>query len=863
MNLARDRIKKASCVGLIALSIGLVSAPAHAQQRNYQIPEASLSDALREYGRVSGQQIIFTESLVQGKRAPALSGRFTPEEALNHLLADSNLKAERTPAGAIMIVPLSGRESGVPREGSATNNLRAEQLHDGEPIVVTGSRVRGADPASPVTTITAQQMRQAGHNNLGEVVRNISQNFNGGQNPELLSYAPLGPSNRNVTSASAINLRGLGADATLTLLNGRRLPYDGFNQGVDISAIPLAAVDRIEVVTDGASAIYGSDAVAGVANVILKEDFDGVSSTARIGTSTSGGGTQLQHSLVAGTEWANGGLVLVHDYQHDDEIYAEERDYLSNMARPSTILPKMEKNSFLFSAHQSVSDAATVRLDALYNDRASQSVFTAGTTTRDDTVTKAFAISPSIEFDWNGSWSSTVGATYASDKSRFDSRVSAPTGEQINIAAGCFCNKATSAEIGAEGPVFRIPGGDARIAFGAGYRNNRTRSRDDILATDLSKGQRDVYYAYAEGYLPIVEPSQDIGMIRRLSVVLAGRYEKYKSLYSETTPKVGLIYAPDSDLEFKATWGRSFKAPTLAQESSAPAAQLLPAFFLGAGAPGQNVIFMSGGGDLKPEKAQTFVATAAVRPSSIPNFRAAISYFDVNYTDRVLSPVANLPTALTNPAFSSFVISNPSEVLQQSFISLSPTGLDNLVGVPYDPTDTIAIVDNRFTNVARQRINGIDVSVEYRASIADGTLSINSSMTWLDSRQRSTNLSPETDLSGTIFNPPHLRATAGGTWVRRGLTVSGSANLVGGLKNTTREPTERISSMSTVDLVALYRLGGSTGILNGLELGLTVRNLFNQQPPYAFINPVFPPYDPTNYSAIGRFVSVSITKRWF
>src|SRR3546814_4104538 len=90
---------------------------------------------------------------------------------------------------------------------------------------------------------------------------------------------------QNITGGSALNLRGLGPDASLTLLNGHRMSYGGFSQAIDISAIPVEAVDRVEIVADGASAIYGSDAVGCVANVILKRDFDGVVLGVRYGRS--------------------------------------------------------------------------------------------------------------------------------------------------------------------------------------------------------------------------------------------------------------------------------------------------------------------------------------------------------------------------------------------------------------------------------------------------------------------------------------------------------------------------------------------------------------------------------------------------
>src|SRR3546814_10273297 len=102
---------------------------------------------------------------------------------------------------------------------------------------------------------------------------------------------------------SALNLRGLGPDATLTLFNGHRVAYDAIGQGVDISAVPLAAVDRIEVLTDGSSALYGSDAVGGVANVILRRDYDGAVASARVGGATDGGDFEQQYNLVTGRRW--------------------------------------------------------------------------------------------------------------------------------------------------------------------------------------------------------------------------------------------------------------------------------------------------------------------------------------------------------------------------------------------------------------------------------------------------------------------------------------------------------------------------------------------------------------------------------
>ena len=120
--------------------------------------------------------------------------------------------------------------------------------------------------------------------------------------------------------SSSINLRGLGSDATLTLLNGHRLSYGGTRQAIDVSAIPLGAVDRIEIVADGASALYGSDAVGGVANIILRPDMTGIETRARVGGSTDGGNFAQQYGITAGSRWGTGGFIAAYEFNRTSAI---------------------------------------------------------------------------------------------------------------------------------------------------------------------------------------------------------------------------------------------------------------------------------------------------------------------------------------------------------------------------------------------------------------------------------------------------------------------------------------------------------------------------------------------------------------
>ena len=192
-------------------------------------------------------------------------------------------------------------------------------------IEVTGSSIRrtDAETPSPVQIITADDLKKSGYSSVSEVLRNISANNQG-----TLSQSFSGAF---ATGASAISLRGLTSASTLVLIDGHRTaPYpisdDGQRSFVDISAIPFDAVERIEVLKDGASAVYGSDAIAGVVNVILKKQFRGTRVNAEVGTTQKGGGTAEHISVTTGKELGEGGDGYVSlEYRHQTPILAGQR----------------------------------------------------------------------------------------------------------------------------------------------------------------------------------------------------------------------------------------------------------------------------------------------------------------------------------------------------------------------------------------------------------------------------------------------------------------------------------------------------------------------------------------------------------
>jgi iron complex outermembrane receptor protein len=201
-------------------------------------------------------------------------------------------------------------------------------------IEITGSNIRrvDAEQAAPVQVISRQEIERSGKATVGEYLQTLSVD-NAGSVPSSFGTG-------FATGATGVSLRGLGAGSTLVLLNGRRIaPYgladDGQKVFTDLSVIPMEAVERVEILKDGASAVYGSDAIAGVVNIILRKDFKGVAAKATYGTSRYSDGAQKKAALTGGFGDLDGdGYNIFFNLEalKADEIrYADrDRDWIGN-----------------------------------------------------------------------------------------------------------------------------------------------------------------------------------------------------------------------------------------------------------------------------------------------------------------------------------------------------------------------------------------------------------------------------------------------------------------------------------------------------------------------------------------------------
>lgn len=836
-------LKCSTSSAAITVSLALLLAPAawaDGKVFSFNIPAENAAKALNDFSLQGDIQILFPYDVAVVAQVPALKGSFSRDDALAHILATTNLEiASETPTAIALRVRESPSAEATPTE-----------------VIVTGTHIRGANPTSPVHTVTRKDIEQSGYSQIGDVIHSLPENFGGGQNPGVIGASASNLANDNYTNAATINLRGLGTDATLVLLNGHRMSADYFFQGADISGIPLAAVQRIEIVPDGASALYGSDAVAGVANIITRRNYSGAELTGSIGTTAQGGGTLKNISLVGGGASDRGYWLANLEYASQSEIRADQRQFTADTPGYTTLLNPQERTSLFLGAGLRLNPRAFLTWDALLNQRYTKTRPYFSDTYVGTTRTPAYNTALSLDYDMTSDWKlrATAVASGSRNKARsIDSGVVASTQLQ---------NDMQYIELTADGVGARLPTGDLKLAFGSGYREDHfvvgTPSK-----SNYQKSQRSVTYAYAEALVPLVSPSETRVGLKALELSLSARAENYSDFGSSTNPKIGLRYVPTDSLTARASWGTSFKAPSFYQAYQKSEIYLFPAAILGYAGPNPDAAAMwvlGGNPDLKPETSTSWTLGADYSPANLKSLKLSATYFNIDYTGRVVQPVPDVSVAFSNPNYAPFVELNPSAVRQSNVLAAADE-VYNYTGVDYDPSSVVGILNDAYQNASAQTVSGIDVSYRQTFTLRTGMISAFANATWLRLNQQTIETVPNVRLSGTIFNAPDRKARAGLTWQNGGLSWTGVANYISGETDTGVIPNVEIASWTTLDTTLSYQFGER----RGYRISLTASNLLDKAPPRAVSPAISVPglyFDSTNSSILGRFVSLALTKVW-
>jgi iron complex outermembrane receptor protein len=334
----RRRLGLASIVWPLAglVTAAPMAAVAQEQKLTFKIPAQPLSASLLTFGRQARLSVLAGQEQVHGRTAPEVSGDMTARQALTRLLAGSGLAAEFVTGGGVRIVQLRVANPSAARDAPVSRVARTTpwetQVNEVEPLVVTGTAIRGyRGQALPVTVIDAAASSAREALTPIELLTALPQ----------IGAIPLGESTSGSLTArgdnAAINMRGIGSSATLVLLNGRRLaphPISSLENGapslsVNVNQLPARGLERIDVLRDGASSLYGSDAVAGVINFVTTRRLRGTEVRARYGYPEAGGGKSWNLTATHGRDLfdGRGRLLTTLDLLQRDKIFLNQRDF--------------------------------------------------------------------------------------------------------------------------------------------------------------------------------------------------------------------------------------------------------------------------------------------------------------------------------------------------------------------------------------------------------------------------------------------------------------------------------------------------------------------------------------------------------
>lgn len=856
---------------LVAGSVAAIACaePAQAQigdEQIYSLPVQDLSISLREVANRSGRNIIAPSELVEDRQAPAISGPFTAEGAVRLLLAGSGLEVRRV--GDSLVI---ARQAALADESRTGEPGELDGAGD-DTIVVTGTNIRGGEPTSPLIVLDRGQIDDSGAASVEQLMRRVPQNSQGGINQENFRVAGAGA---DVTEHGAgLNLRGLGQRATLVLVNGRRIAPSGAGSFVDVSLIPLSAVERVEILTDGASAIYGSDAVGGVVNFIMRSDFEGVETLLHAGTATQGDGDRLVAGVTGGTRWEGGRAMLSYEYRHDDEIRARDRSQTINLPPDTSIFPRERRHSLFGLLNQEI--AAGLELDlagSLSRRDTARTYFFAGLPlpVGAEAEARTASLTGTFGYRFGGDWLAHASAGWS--RSATQQMQSQPGGQGL---VNRFDSRNEIFDLGAkvDGSLVALPGGDVRVAFGA---QARRESFSDLFETGVllreTRADRDVGSLFGELHVPVFSRLNRLPGLERLTFTAAGRYELYDRFGGSFDPELGVLWSPVSGLSLRASYGTSFRAPLLSESVGLYNVFFFPAFILTAAGPTATGIALATGGtnpDIGPERSESWTAGLDFEPRFAPGFRLRVNYYDIHFSDRIALPAQSL-IVIGNPAFDPIVDRSPSPDRVRALIAGAGNVFD-FTGPGFTPgnarpEDVTFIIDNRFGNTAVTTTSGLDLGVTYAFETGEDRFLADVNANYIFSfDDRLTPAAPVISGLNRPLRAVDLRARGGLGWTRGPWGANLFVNHTDGYRDDRRTVVRPVESWTTFDLGFSYSAGAEDeGRSRPLRVAVHVQNLFDEDPPRLLPDPVATTglgYDPVNATGRGRTISVQLRKAW-
>lgn len=880
-----------------------------------------------------------------------------------------------------------------------------------EQIIVTGTLIRGvaAPGASPIA-VSDKAIKESGASTVAQLLQTVPQlgGFASLQLPSALSPE---------VSVNRPNLRNLpgfntgGGSTTLVLIDGHRVVGMGSaSTSPDPDIIPAGIIERLEIVPDGGSAIYGSDAVAGVLNFITIKRFDGVKvdATAGFGDKYS----RYNANVTAGRDWGSGSIFASYNYAKGEQLLGIDRDYIrqfpdvsngrteiscapgtvqaSNVfyAQPNatrntanqcdnsdylSLAPAYKRHSVFAGLTQQLSDSVKIDIRAFYTKRDTQFLNGPSRFSASLTAAQALLRAPAAyaalgaqtvfgQFGPNDNEGTdisleTFGVTptlTAKLGENFQLRVLASHGESIAntrgnrvdntalanlVASGAFNPynpSAASSDTLAfltntqlfartrqfqdnaraviDGDLFDLPGGAVKVAAGAEYSKEQFKAQNGTtIAGFQNSGSVSNGINSVTARIPIYDLSRSIKSVfgevvapifggdsgPELTVSAAGRYDDYSDVGGTFNPRFGATFKPVEWISVRGAWGKSFVAPSLADDQNAASSDVFflpsianggfrpPADLVASGAypafvGNRGIIAIRGNApDIKPQTAKTYSIGFDVDPPFIKGLSFGATYFNIDYKDFIGLPPFQNADALYR--FNGNVIrtggftqADINAILAQDTDGIiAPFGSANPFGGAFGSATvagTYAIFDARKRNVGGVKLDGIDFRVNYRSDTSFGAVYANFGGSYdLNRSQKSGATGPFLDVLSKDVSRLRARSTVGAevgklqaqvTWNHlAGFDYSSPQGFNGTtLAGTVFTPQSDIGAFNTFDLFFRYDVKGN-GIASDLAFTLNVENALDQDPP-EFRGAVRTSPGTNNGNTIGRFVTLGVTKKF-
>lgn len=799
------------------------TAAAHAQDDEFDIdiPAQDLSKSLAILSQQTDAPILADGALVSNLKAPAVSGRMTPSEALEKLLSPSGLYYEQKREKVFRVV--SALSVTDRREEAAPEVTPGDEP---DVIIVTGTNIRTATnirgaptDSAPVLVYDRRSIEESGYGSPEEFLQVQPASFGPPSFGSIYETAPVFDENNNFIGTelffqeteadrNAFTIHGL---SPLQLVNGRR-------QGGGLENLPSNAIDRIEVLADGASAIYGSGAIAGVANVIMRSGFDGFETRARYGAVADSGAEEYLASAILGKTWGSGSATLAYEYLKRTDILYADRGYVPSnrcfnvlvqqcdlvitpIVRPErvSLIPGEEFHKIYGAAEQQLAPGLSFFAEAAAGIK--NTVTTMAIVTDRDTY-DIYPPSETEENDRETNYSATVGLRSALWKDWL-AEVSATRAAQKGNGANVLTVTAK-----ADGSVMELPGGAAKLALGGEFRNDDSRFFN-----------RDVVSGFGEAFIPLVSADNQMPGVKRLELSLAGRVDHHKDAVAEEdaalffgdefdelesaatvlSPRFSALWSPMDGVIFRGSYGRSFGSPSFPRGSAFVYARNLTTGpqecvyeLLNCVQTIQTptIIFNSGEADSTPARSDHWTIGADYSPPALPGLNTSLSFYNVDYYGQLTQRPAVFLPDLANV----FPETHSLELTQDFIDRMMPAieGDASNIGYPFDDcirsqflnnsspvpeyglfgqcirlSDAIAnggfaAIDLSLKATGRTRTKGLDASARYEFDTKHGAASLFADANYVLSFHRQ--LSDETpviDRLNTFGEPLKFRLRGG------------------------------------------------------------------------------------------------------